>query len=227
MNENELPAAWAPLLREAWCSPAMGALSDFLAAEEQSGVRIHPPRGQRLRALALTPPGSVRAVILGQDPYHGPGQAHGLAFSVPEGVPAPPSLRNIHRALEADLGLPAPGHGSLERWARGGVLLLNTALSVAEGSAGSHQRRGWEGFTDAVLQTVAAGPPTVFLLWGKPAQDKAARLPALNDGRHLILSAPHPSPLSAWRGFLACRHFSLANAWLAEQGREPVDWRLG
>lgn len=226
MNQDELPAPWRTLLGEAWRAPAMAALGDFLAAEEQAGTRVFPPRGERLRALALTPPERVKAVILGQDPYHRPGQAHGLAFSVPPGVAPPPSLRNIFRAIAADLGSGLPPHGCLEAWAQRGVLLLNSALSVAEGRPGSHRGRGWEGFTDTVLRAVAAARPTAFLLWGGPAQARAAGIAELAAPRHLVLAAPHPSPLSAWRGFLDCRHFSQVNAWLAAQGREPIDWDL-
>lgn len=226
MDDDELPEAWRPLLRDAWSAPGMAVLGDFLAAEEQRGTRIFPPRQHRLRALALTPPDAVRAVILGQDPYHGDGQAHGLAFSVPPGVRPPPSLRNIFRALEDDLGVLPPTSGCLEAWAHAGVLLLNTALSVPEGSPGGHQGRGWELFTDAVLEVVAAAQPTAFLLWGAPAQAKAARVAALADPRHLVLKAPHPSPLSAWRGFRECRHFSQVNAWLRAQERAEINWRL-
>ena len=162
-------------------------------------------------------------VILGQDPYHGPGQAHGLAFSVPRGVRPPPSLRNVFRELHGDLGVEPPTHGCLEAWAHQGVLLLNTVLTVRGGAAGSHRGRGWECFTDRIIEVIDGGEPAVFLLWGAPA---AAKRALVNDRRHTILEAPHPSPLSAHRGFLGCRHFSRANAALAAAGRGEIDWRL-
>jgi uracil-DNA glycosylase len=205
----------------------MRLLSDFLDAEERSGKTIYPPREQWLAALELTPLDQVRIVILGQDPYHGPGQAHGLAFSVQRGVKVPPSLVNIYKELESDLGLPRPTHGNLTHWAQQGVLLLNNALTVEAGKAGSHQKRGWEHFTDAVIAAVAAqDKPVVFMLWGSHAPKKAARIPALGTGRHLVLQAPHPSPLSAYTGFFGCRHFSQANAFLEAHGRGSVDWRV-
>jgi uracil-DNA glycosylase len=166
----------------------------------------------------------VRVVILGQDPYHGPGQAHGLAFSVRPGVRVPPSLVNIYKELHADLGIPPARHGFLEHWARQGVLLLNTCLTVEQGLAASHKGRGWEGFTDAVIaQVTGRDRPCAFLLWGSHAQKKAA---FVDSSRHLVLKAPHPSPLSAHAGFLGCRHFSRTNQWLAAQGQPPIDWAL-
>lgn len=224
---DALPESWRAALEPVLALPASRKLGDFLEAEESAGKRIYPPQGARLRALELTPLDKVRLVILGQDPYHGSGQAHGLAFSVPEGVRTPPSLVNIYKELASDLGLEIPRHGNLENWARQGVLLLNNALTVEEGSAGSHQKRGWEAITDAVVAAVAArAEPTVFLLWGNHARDKAARVPGLRDGPHLVLTAPHPSPLSAHSGFLGCRHFSQANAFLEAHGRGAIDWRL-
>jgi uracil-DNA glycosylase len=180
-----------------------------------------------LRALELTPPESVRVVILGQDPYHGPGQAHGLSFSVPDGVVVPPSLANIFRELGTDLDIAPPAQGNLEKWARQGVLLLNNALTVEQGKAGSHAGRGWEAITDAVVAAVAArAEPSVFILWGSHAQGKAARIAALRDGPHLLLKSPHPSPLSAYRGFFGSRPFSRANEFLEARGRGTIDWRL-
>jgi uracil-DNA glycosylase len=225
---HPLPPSWAPALEPILARPRLRALGGFLRAEEGAGKAIYPPRGSRLRALELTPLDRVRVVILGQDPYHGEGQAHGLAFSVPSGVKVPPSLVNIHKELASDLGLAPPAHGNLERWSRQGVLLLNDALTVEAGRAGSHQQRGWEELTDTVAAAVAARPePCVFMLWGSHAGRKAERIVGLGDGgRHLVLRAPHPSPLSAHRGFLGCRHFSRANAFLAEHGRGTVDWRL-
>lgn len=212
------PESWRVVLGGADAAAPLA----FQAGERARGRVVHPGEDALFRALELTPPAAVKVVILGQDPYHGPGQAHGLAFSVSPGVPPPPSLRNIQKELEADLGIPAPAHGCLEAWARRGVLLLNTVLSVEEGNAGSHRGRGWESFTDAVIEAVNAGPPAAFLLWGAPAGAKAA---LVDRGRHLVLTAPHPSPLSAYRGFLGCRHFSLANAWLGARGRGEIDWR--
>jgi uracil-DNA glycosylase len=224
---DALPASWRPALEPVLATAAARRLAGFLQSEEAAGKRIYPPSGMRLAAFDLTPLDSVKVVILGQDPYHGAGQAHGLAFSVQRGVKTPPSLRNIYKELASDLGLPIPGHGNLENWARQGVLLLNNALTVEEGRAGSHQKIGWEPFTDAAVAVVAAQEqPAVFMLWGSHARAKAARVPGLDAGRHLILNAPHPSPLSAYSGFFGCGHFSKANAFLTAQGRAPIDWRL-
>ena len=221
-----LPDSWQPALAPVLATRPLRALGGFLNAEEAAGKAIFPPRGSRLRALELTPLDAVKVVILGQDPYHGPGQAHGLSFSVPQGVKPPPSLVNIYKELESDLGLPRPSHGNLENWARQGVLLLNNALTVEAGQAGSHAGKGWEDFTDAAVAAVAQRDvPTVFLLWGSHAQKKAARVPGLAQGPHLVLKAPHPSPLSAHAGFFGCRHFSQANAFLEKHGRGAIDWR--
>lgn len=221
------PPDWREALGDALDHPELPGLAVSLAAEEAAGGRIFPPAAERFRALELTPLAAVRVVILGQDPYHRVGQAHGLAFSVRPGVRPPPSLANIFRELESDLGLARPGHGFLEHWARQGVLLLNAVLSVAEGRAGSHHGRGWEHFTDAVIGAVAAAPaPSVFLLWGAYAQKKAALIDArAPDGRHLVLRAAHPSPLA--RGaFFGSRPFSQANAFLRAHGRGEIDWAL-
>lgn len=227
MAADSVPESWRPALAPLLETREARKLGGFLSAEEQAGKRIYPPRGHRLRALELTPLDAVKVVILGQDPYHGAGQAHGLAFSVQPGVRVPPSLVNIYKELESDLGLPRPAHGNLEAWARQGVLLLNNALTVEEGRAGSHQNLGWEAITDAAVAAVAArDAPSVFLLWGSHARNKAARVPELRNGRHLVLTAPHPSPLSAHAGFLGCGHFGKANAFLEAQGRGAVDWRV-
>ena len=224
---DTLPDSWRPALEGVLATPEARRLGGWLRAEEAAGKRVYPPRGQRLRALELTPLDQVRVVILGQDPYHGPGQAHGLSFSVPRGVRQPPSLVNILKELEADLGLPRPDHGNLENWARQGVLLLNNALTVEDGQAGSHQLRGWEAITDAAVAAVAdRTEPSVFILWGSHAQKKAERVAALRTGRHLLIHSPHPSPLSAHRGFFGSRPFSRANAFLEAQGRGAIDWRL-
>lgn len=222
-----LPGPWQQSLASVAASPATASLSRFLEAEERSGKTIYPPRAQWLAALELTAPEQVRVVILGQDPYHGAGQAHGLAFSVQPGVKVPPSLANIYKELESDLAIPRTDHGDLTHWAQQGVLLLNNALTVEAGKAGSHQKCGWEPFTDAVIAAVAGqDSPCVFMLWGSHAQKKAARIPALGTGPHLVLHAPHPSPLSAYTGFFGCRHFSKANAFLESQKRGAIDWHL-
>ncbi len=222
-----LPGTWTQSIASSLHEPVSQKLCDFLDAEDRAGRTIYPPREQWLAALELTPLDQVRVVILGQDPYHGAGQAHGLAFSVQPGVKVPPSLVNIYKELESDLGLTRPTHGNLTHWAKQGVLLLNNALTVEATKAGSHQKRGWEQFTDAVIAAVAdQGKPTVFLLWGSHAQKKAARIPALTTGSHLVLQAPHPSPLSAYTGFFGCRHFSQANNFLEAHGRGVIDWRV-
>lgn len=222
MSLAPIPAGWPGLVGESEAS-YWADLEAFLEAERDRHT-VFPPRAQVFRALELTPRASVRVVLLGQDPYHGPGQAHGLAFSVPPGVAAPPSLQNLLREREADLGLPAPAGGDLTPWARRGVLLLNAVLTVRAGEAGSHGGQGWERFTDAVVRAVSDGPnPVVFLLLGNRARAKAA---GVDRGRHGVVEAPHPSPLSAYRGFFGSRVFSRVNALLEERDREPVDWGL-
>lgn len=227
-TDIRLHKSWLDPLSDEFASPYMAELKAFLMAERAGGKRIFPPGGAWFRALDLTPLDAVRVVILGQDPYHGEGQAHGLCFSVPPGVRPPPSLVNIYKELKSDLGIDPPRHGFLEHWARQGVLLLNSVLTVEMARAGSHQGRGWERFTDAVIRLVAAREqPVAFLLWGSYAQKKAAFItPAEQGGRHLVLKAAHPSPLSAHNGFLGCRHFSKANAFLEKHGLAPVDWAL-
>jgi len=223
---DSVPPSWQPALEPELSTPGARRLGGWLRAEEASGKAIYPPRGQRLRALDLTPLDKVRVVILGQDPYHGPGQAHGLCFSVPEGVRVPPSLVNIYKELHDDLGVAIPPHGNLEHWARQGVLLLNNALTVQAGMAGSHQLKGWEAITDAAVAAVARrDEPSVFILWGSHARKKAERVPELQgNSRHLVLRAPHPSPLSAHSGFFGSKPFSQANAFLAAKGRGTIDW---
>ncbi|MBN8727099.1 MAG: uracil-DNA glycosylase [Xanthomonadales bacterium] len=219
-----LEPSWLARLGAEFERPRMRALADFLRAEKQRGRTIHPPGPRIFAALDSTPFEEVKVVILGQDPYHGPGQAHGLCFSVLPGVPVPPSLANIFREIERDLGIAPADHGCLLPWARQGVLLLNAVLTVEGGRAGSHQGKGWEEFTDACIEVLGREREgLVFMLWGSHAQRKGR----LIDGRrHCVLKAPHPSPLSAHRGFLGCGHFSRANAWLAGRGQTPVDWRL-
>lgn len=224
MADIRLEASWRERVGAYLLRPEMQALAAFLRAERQRGVRIYPPGRQMFAALDTTPFERVEVVILGQDPYHGPGQAHGLSFSVPPGVPVPPSLRNIFLELERDLGIAPPAHGCLLPWARQGVLLLNAVLSVAEGQAGSHQGRGWEGFTDHIVATLdREREGLVFLLWGSYAQAKGR---IIDRRRHCVLCAPHPSPLSAHRGFIGCGHFSKANRWLRGRGHPGIDWRL-
>lgn len=220
-----LQGRWRALVESFAASPTGAALDTYLQARRAAGATIYPPRP--LRALEPTPFESVRVVILGQDPYHGAGQAHGMAFSVPDGVPLPPSLRNIFAELAADLGCAPPASGNLQRWAAQGVLLLNTVLTVEDGQPASHARRGWEALTDALIAALAADvAPKVFMLWGAHAQAKLSLIEA-GAGTHFVLTANHPSPLSARRPpqpFLGCRHFSQANAFLAAQGRGVIDW---
>ncbi|MEP7350867.1 MAG: uracil-DNA glycosylase [Sphingorhabdus sp.] len=224
MPDIQLHESWkTPLLPE-FRSDYMAALKSFLTAEKAAGKVIFPKGAEWFRALDLTPLEQVRVVILGQDPYHGVGQAHGLCFSVKPGVRPPPSLVNIYKELQADLGIPRPSHGFLESWAKQGVLLLNSVLTVEMAKAASHSQKGWERFTDAVIAQVNAKPdPVVFLLWGAYAQKKAA---FVDQSRHLVLKAAHPSPLSAHNGFLGYRHFSQCNAFLEKQGMAPIDWAL-
>ncbi len=225
---DTVPESWRAALEPALASPEARRLGGWLKAEEAAGKQIFPPRGTRLAALALTPLDAVRCVILGQDPYHGEGQAHGLAFSVQDGVKVPPSLVNIYKELEADLGLPRPATGNLAKWARQGVLLLNNTLTVEAGLAGSHAGRGWDAITDAAVAAVAERDvPTVFILWGSHAKKKASRIPALSrNSVHLVLGSAHPSPLSAHNGFFGSRPFSQANAFLEANGRGAIDWSL-
>jgi len=220
----KLHDSWKTPLQSEFAGGYMQDLKAFLLAEKAKGKRIFPKGGEYFRALDLTPLEQVRVVILGQDPYHGEGQAHGLCFSVRPGVRTPPSLVNIYKELQSDLGIAPARHGFLEHWAWQGVLLLNSVLTVEMARAASHQGKGWERFTDAVIRTVnQRAEPVVFMLWGAYAQKKAA---FVDTARHLVLKAAHPSPLSAHNGFLGCRHFSKANAFLADKGREPIDWAL-
>jgi uracil-DNA glycosylase len=227
-EDVRLHESWRVPLADEFKSPYMQALKRFLVAEKAKGRRLFPKGDEWFRALDLTPLDRVRVVILGQDPYHGPGQAHGLCFSVQPGIRPPPSLGNIYKELESDLGLARPSHGFLEHWARQGVLLLNSVLTVEMGRAASHQGKGWERFTDAVIRLVnARQEPVVFMLWGSYAQKKATFVDSIDKGgRHLVLKAAHPSPLSAHNGFFGCRHFSKANAFLEARGLQPIDWAL-
>ena len=227
MMSESVPASWEPVLGPVLSSNEARKLGGWLRAEEAAGKTVYPPRGCRLKALELTPLDQVKVVILGQDPYHGPGQAMGLCFAVPEGVRMPPSLVNIYKELEADLGVARPNHGDLSHWARQGVLLLNNTLTVEAGQAGSHAGKGWDAVTDACVAAVAARDvPSVFILWGGHAQAKAKRIAGLRNGAHHIIESPHPSPLSAHRGFFGSRPFSRTNAFLSENGRGAIDWSL-
>lgn len=223
-NVIALNESWKrPLLPE-FESGYMAALRQFLVAEKAAGKRIFPKGAEWFRALDLTPLDAVRVVILGQDPYHGERQAHGLCFSVKPGVRPPPSLINIYKEIENDLGIRPVTHGFLEHWARQGVLLLNSVLTVEKGQPGSHQGKGWEQFTDAIIRLInARETPVVFLLWGAYAQRKAE---FVDSTRHLVLKAAHPSPFSAHNGFLGCRHFSKANDFLLSKGLARIDWAL-
>ncbi len=224
MPDRQQPVTdWNPLLRAEFDKPYWKELQAFVAGERAAGP-VYPPPSEVFTALHLTPHASVKVMILGQDPYHGPDQAHGLAFSVRTGTPIPPSLRNMFTELTDDLAIERPDHGSLEPWARQGVLLLNTTLTVRAREAGSHQKKGWERFTDRVIQVVNdKREPVVFVLWGNSARAKKALIDA---ERHHVIEAPHPSPLSAHRGFFGSRPFSTVNEALAANGRSPVDWRL-
>ena len=218
-----IESSWKEALAGEFSKPYFESLVHFLRAEKAAGATIYPPGGQIFRAFELTPVDKVKVVILGQDPYHGPGQAHGLSFSVPVGVPAPPSLKNIFKEIESDLGVRMSGCPDLESWARQGVLLLNAVLTVRGGEAASHGKIGWQEFTDAVIKYISDNcEGVVFMLWGNFARTKAE---LIDSSRHVVLQAAHPSPLA--RGaFFGCRHFSQANAALTASGRTPIDWQL-
>lgn len=222
--ENLHSSQWQRLLREEFEQPYVQSLDLFLRSEKQAGRSYYPQDNQIFAAFNATEPSNLKAIILGQDPYHGPNQAHGLSFSVPHGQAIPPSLSNIYKELKADLNIEPPEHGNLQSWAEQGVLLLNSILTVSAGQAASHQNKGWERFTDQVLRSVCArSDRLVILLWGAYAQKKGQ---FIDRQQHCVLEAPHPSPLSAYRGFFGCRHFSLSNAFLKSKGRTEIDWRV-
>ncbi len=227
MKSNALEVTnltWKDVLGEERAQDYFKKITAYIEQERSKGKVIFPPNSEIFNALSLTPFEDVRVVILGQDPYHGPGQAHGLSFSVKPGVPFPPSLQNIFKELQSDLNVPPPPHGCLEKWARQGVLLLNASLSVQSGQPMSHSKIGWERFTDAVISKLNEyRSGLIFFLWGSFAQSKAA---LIDSSRHHIFSSPHPSPLSAHRGFFGCKHFSRANQILEERGELPIDWSV-
>lgn len=219
-----LDQSWLKRLKTEFESEYMDQLRAFLLEQKESGRKIYPPGNLIFNSLNCTKFDDVKVVVIGQDPYHGPNQAHGLSFSVPIGVPPPPSLKNIFKELHSDLNIDNRQHGCLQTWANQGVLLLNAVLTVEHGNAGAHQGKGWERFTDAVIEKLNGGREgLVFFLWGSYAQKKGA---VIDKEKHLVLTAPHPSPLSAHRGFFGCRHFSRANEYLVSHGKEPIDWTL-
>ncbi|MDH0291486.1 uracil-DNA glycosylase [Pseudomonas sp. GD04087] len=225
-NEDriKLEASWKEALHEEFDKPYMKQLGEFLRAEKAAGKVIFPPGPLIFNALNTTPLERIKVVIIGQDPYHGPGQAHGLCFSVQPGVPTPPSLQNIYKELQRDLNLPIPNHGYLQHWAEQGVLLLNTSLTVEQANAGSHAKAGWQPFTDRIIEVVSERCENlVFLLWGSHAQSKQK---LIDPQKHLVLKSAHPSPLSAYRGFLGNGHFSRTNKFLEQHGLTPIDWSL-
>lgn len=220
----QLEAGWLAQLEGEFQQPYMQQLREFLQAEKQAGKRVFPAGSELFTAFDHTPLDEVKVVILGQDPYHGDGQAHGLCFSVKPGVQIPPSLQNIYKEIHSELGLPIPPHGHLTAWADQGVLLLNSVLSVGAGQAASHQGKGWEVFTDRVIEVInREREGVVFLLWGAYAQRKGG---IIDTTKHCVLKAPHPSPLSAHRGFFGCGHFLAANEYLQGRGQAPIDWSL-
>ncbi len=222
INPN-IETGWKEVLMEEFQSPYFRSLKEFLV-EEKKKFTIYPPGNLIFNAFQHTPFDQVKVVILGQDPYHGKGQAHGLCFSVPQGIAQPPSLVNIFKELHSDLGVAVPSHGNLEPWADQGVLLINATLTVRDSQAGSHQKQGWETFTNRVIEKVSElKSGVVFLLWSRYAQ---AKEDLIDGSKHLVLKAAHPSPLSAYNGFYDCKHFSKANEYLIQQGQEGIDWRL-
>ncbi|VVP09822.1 uracil-DNA glycosylase [Pseudomonas sp. B21128] len=220
----KLEPSWKEALRAEFDQPYMAELRNFLQQEQAAGKEIYPPRPLIFNALNSTPLDKVKVVILGQDPYHGPGQAHGLCFSVQPGVPAPPSLVNIYKELKRDLNIDIPSHGYLQSWADQGVLMLNTTMTVERANANAHKDKGWQFFTDRIIELVSERRPhLVFMLWGAHAQSKQKLIDAT---KHLVLTSVHPSPLSAYRGFLGCGHFGRTNKFLEQNGETPIEWRL-
>ena len=220
----KIEESWKEVLKQEFKKDYFLQIATFLKAEKLSGKTIYPPGGLIFNAFNTTPFDRLKVVILGQDPYHGPGQAHGLSFSVPKGIPPPPSLINIFKELNNDIGMPIPSHGNLTHWAEQGVMLLNASLTVRANEPMSHAKIGWAEFTNAVIEKISAQKEhTVFLLWGKFAQEKIS---LVDETKHLVLKAAHPSPFSADKGFFGCKHFSKTNAWLGSKGIDPIDWNL-
>lgn len=224
----EMEPSWKAALKEELALPYAAQVAAFVAGERAAGVAVYPPKELVFNAFWQTPFNKVKVLIMGQDPYHGPGQAHGLSFSVPKGIPAPPSLQNIFKELGDDLKMPIPSHGCLMKWAQQGVMLLNATLTVRQAEPMSHHGRGWEQLTDAVIRKLCERDvPIAFVLWGKSAQEKCKRIPGIGSRpNHYLLKAAHPSPLSAYQGFMGCRHFSQINQWFSQIGVEPIDWTL-
>lgn len=226
MRFFEIEKSWQQALQDEWKKPYMASLAAFVELERAQGATVYPAQDLVFNAFRMTPFDQTKVVIMGQDPYHGPGQAHGLSFSVPMGVPPPPSLQNIYKELATDLNMETPKHGCLLAWAKQGVLLLNASLTVRGGEPMSHHGKGWEQFTDAVINRLADRPePVIFVLWGKSAQEKCRFLKTSNSS-HTILTAAHPSPLSAHNGFFGCRHFSRINQLLEQQGVSKINWQI-
>lgn len=224
LRPSDLPVDWQEALGDEFDQPYMRRLAEFLQAEKAAGKQLYPPDSMIFSAFHATPFDAVKVVIIGQDPYHGAGQAHGLAFSVQKGVRPPPSLKNIYKEIDRDLEHPIPHHGCLQSWAEQGVLLLNAVLTVSQGQAGAHANRGWEHFTSRVIDLLSAEREhLVFMLWGGYAQKKGRHI---DSSRHLVLESPHPSPLSAYRGFIGCGHFSAANKYLLGQNQTAINWQL-
>lgn len=223
MSEVQIESSWKALLQDEFAKPYFPLIRQFILNEKAKGKKVFPPGGLIFNAFNLTPFGSLKVVIIGQDPYHGEGQAHGLCFSVPHGVNPPPSLVNIYKELKEDVGFQIPNHGNLESWAKQGVLLLNASLTVNKGEANSHAGCGWQTFTDAVIKTISEqGSGIVFLLWGRFAQQKEI---LIDTNKHHVLKAGHPSPFSV-NLFLGCKHFSKTNELLSAQGKSVIDWQL-
>ncbi len=226
MPPPQLEESWKDALQEEWSKKYLEELAQFLATERAQGA-VYPPKQDVFNAFNSTPFKQVKVVIVGQDPYHGPDQAHGLSFSVPAGIPQPPSLKNIFKELQEDLGMSPPNHGNLASWAKQGVLMLNAILTVRAHTPKSHYGKGWEQFTDAVINRLAdREDPVIFVLWGKTAQEKCRHILESTRKRHFVLMAPHPSPYSVHSGFFGCKHFSKINEVLTKQGKEPINWTL-
>lgn len=222
----EIESSWKNALKDELEKPYIASLAAFIQRERDNGIPVYPPKDLVFNAFLKTPFDKVKVLIVGQDPYHGPGQAHGLSFSVPKGIPNPPSLQNIFKELISDINIPQPSHGCLLSWAEQGVMLLNATLTVRQGEAMSHHGKGWELFTDAVVsQLCKREDPVIFVLWGKSAEKKC-RLEGNDFNRHFILLAPHPSPLSAHQGFFGCKHFSKINELLIQQNKIPIEWMI-